>query len=161
MPSILFVCTVNRYRSPIAAACFLKKLQEEGKTDGWIVGSAGTWTEPGLPPVFDAIQFAHQIGLEIEGHTSRVVDEVELSKYDLILVMEAGHKEAIGSEFPHIRDRVFLLSEVVDGVSYDILDPLEVGDTTIVLAKKLCDLIEKGFHNICLLAQRLSAQPGL
>ncbi|MDP3186600.1 MAG: hypothetical protein Q8M58_15180, partial [Anaerolineales bacterium] len=35
-----------------------------------------------------------------------------------------GQKEAILSEFPNVGQRVFLLSEVVEGVAYDIPDPL-------------------------------------
>jgi protein-tyrosine-phosphatase len=154
MPSVLFVCTGNRYRSPIAAAAFLKRLRDEGNVNGWVVGSAGTWTMPGLPPLPAAIQAAHQYGLNIDAHITRLVSAVELSQYDLILVMETGHKEAIESEFPFVRNRVFLLSEVVDGIPYNILDPL-VNDESISqeLVNELCGLIQRGYQMICQLAK--------
>lgn len=49
MPSVLFACTANRFRSPIAAARFSHCLQNEVDVQDWRVGSAGTWAEPGLP----------------------------------------------------------------------------------------------------------------
>ena len=45
-----------------------------------------------------------------------------LTAFDLILVMEQGHKEALQVEFPAIAQRVFLLSEMVGG-AYDVPDP--------------------------------------
>ncbi|RPH69065.1 hypothetical protein EHM76_07360, partial [bacterium] len=100
MPSILFVCTGNQYRSPIAAAVFLRQLGRLNASSAWTIGSAGTWVTPQLPPYRKAIQIARGLGLDIENRKTCVVSEAALSKYDLVLVMEQGHKEAIISEFP-------------------------------------------------------------
>ena len=155
MPTVLFVCTANRFRSPIAVAAFQKKLRNEG-IEGWQVGSAGTWTDPGLPPAPVAVQAARQLGVSLDGHASRLVNAALLSGYDLILVMEMGHKEALESEFPAVQNRVFLLSEVVDGMLYDIPDPaLSEESSPQEIANEVCNLVWKGFHNICLQAERL------
>jgi protein-tyrosine phosphatase len=157
MPSVLFVCTGNLFRSPIAAAAFLKRLDDEGGAASWRVESAGTWAAVGQPPLPVAIQAAAVCGLSLKGHTTRMVEASLLSSSDLILVMEGGQKEAILIEFPNVDGRVFLLSEFAEGVAYDIPDPLSIEeDLSEEIAKEVCALVGKGFRRICELAQRLS-----
>jgi len=122
MPAVLFVCTANCFRSPLAAAAFQKKLSDEGMQN-WQVGSAGTWAVPGHHLARQAVQAARQVGVSLDGHAARSIDEALLSGYDLILVMEAGQKEALQVEFPGQRQKIHLLSEVANGMVYDIPDP--------------------------------------
>ena len=110
MPAVLFVCTGNRYRSPIAAATFRSLINSTPMATRWEVSSAGTWTTPGLPAVPSAIAAARALGLDITDHISCLINTENLGHYDLVLVMETGHKEAIAYEFPLISDRIFLLS---------------------------------------------------
>jgi len=155
MPSVLFVCTGNQFRSPIAAAAFIKKLNDEGSAAGWRVESAGSWAVAGKPPLPEAIRAAAACGLSLEGHKARMVEASILSNSDLILVMEGGQKEAILSEFPNVSKRVFLLSEVAEGVAYNIPDPLAgEEDLSEEIAKEVCALVGKGFRKICELASR-------
>ena len=157
MPSVLFVCTGNRFRSPLAAATFRQALANSDATGQWVVGSAGTWTDPGLPPAREALLAARQLGVSLDGHISCLVNEELLSEYDLILVMEMGHKEALESEFPNVENRVFLLSEVVDGMNYDIPDPALFEESSPnEIANEVYDLVRKGFHIICSQADRLA-----
>ncbi len=152
MPSVLFVCTANQYRSPVAAALFESMLSSERCSGTWIVNSAGTWTTPGLPLSPLAKRLARECGLILEGHHTRLVSESLLFHADLILVMEAGHREALLTEFPSIAQRVFLLSEVVDGVEYDIPDPAASYEHAEAILQELCRLIERGFPQILRLA---------
>jgi protein-tyrosine phosphatase len=150
MPSILFVCLANRYRSPLAAAFFCHCLEQAVDRGSWSVGSAGTWTKPGLPPDPRALQDARGWGLDIKAHRSRQVDASILSQSNLVLVMEAGQKEALQVEFPKEREKIYLLSEVADGIPYDIPEPLGPdGATHQEIATELCVLIKRGFNNIC------------
>ena len=153
MPSVLFVCTGNQYRSPIAAAAFLRQLNQEGKAGQWLVGSAGTWTAAGLPALPDAIRIAPDLGLNLADHKTHPLDEHDLSRYDLVLVMERGHKEAILSEFPSARSKVHLISEVVDHIAYDIQDPANPAVDAGHVASQLCDLILRGSQEIYRLAE--------
>jgi len=66
---------------------------------------------------------AEESGLDLYQHQARNVDSIPLEQYNLILTMEQSHKEALQIEFPSIRNRVFLLSEML-GVTYDIPDPI-------------------------------------
>ncbi len=91
MPSVLFVCTANRFRSPIAAAWFSRRLQKEVPAQAWSVGSAGTWAEPGLGVVPSSKWMADQLGLDLDAHKAICIDRELLNRYHLILAME-GHR---------------------------------------------------------------------
>jgi len=150
MPSILFVCLANRFRSPLAAAFFCKYLEKVPDQSNWLVGSAGTWAQAGLPPDARALQDARDWGLDIKSHRSRQVNSVLLSQSNLVLVMEAGQKEALQVEFPKESKKVFLLTEVAGGVPYDIPDPFGPdGATHQEIANELEGLIKTGFEKIC------------
>jgi protein-tyrosine-phosphatase len=97
--------------------------------------------------------------LGITNDRSNLINQEELAKYNLVLVMEAGHKEAILSEFPPMSDRVYLLSEVATGISYDIPDPSKSeGEESIEVAAEIGDLIRRGFQNICRLASQIEVK---
>ncbi len=158
MPSVLFVCTADRFRSPLAAALFKHRLEQEAAAQGWSVGSAGTWADPDkvvIPPTKWAANHLH---LDLGAHKSRRINRDLLDTYDLVLVMESNHREGLLVEFPEMADRLFLLSEVAVGKVYNIPDPhTQPGDTFQDVSTELCDLIDKGYRNICDLALRLHA----
>jgi protein-tyrosine phosphatase len=156
MPSVLFVCTANRFRSPIAAAWFSRRLQKEVPAQAWSVGSAGTWAEPGLGVVPSSKWMADELGLDLDAHRAIRIDRELLNEHHLILVMEEHHREALLVEFPQFKDRVFLLAKVTEGVAYDVPEPDEIlGDTFLDIAREVCGLVDKGFQEICLLARSL------
>ena len=153
MPSILFVCLANRFRSPLAAAYFSHCLEQVADRERWSVSSAGTWTEAGLPADNRAIRAASGWGLEIKDHRSRQVDASILAQSNLILVMEASQKEALQVEFHKERSKIFLLSEMVDGTLTDVPDPFgPEGVPYQEIIIELFDLIKRGFDKIYNLA---------
>src|SRR5262245_44079969 len=124
MPSILFVCTANQFRSPLAVACLSKTMTRDENSANWIIESAGTWTKAGLTAPTITLRVAEQLGLpSLDQHRTPQLDQNLLKRSDLILVMEANHKEALISEFPTFSEHIYLLPELVDGISYDIPDP--------------------------------------
>jgi protein-tyrosine-phosphatase len=156
MPSVLFICTANQFRSPIAAACLLKNMEQENTHRKWIVESAGTWTRAGLPAPDIALQIANQLGLNgLDGHLTRQIDKKLLNEFDLIIVMENGHKEAICTEFPSVCDRLYLLSEVVDSSLYDISDPADPNINPKDVGGEIHMLITRGKGKILQLAESL------
>ena len=149
MPSVLFICTANQFRSPIAALCFGKALQRRRPTGKWVVESAGTWTTKGLQPDSSVIKIANRLGLrDFDRHRSQQVNRKLMDAFDLIIVMETGHKEALNSEFPRSQGRIFLLSEVAEGISYNVADPLSPEIDPNETADKINELINKGFTRI-------------
>ena len=159
MPTVVFICTANRYRSPLAAAMFQKCLQADGNVVEWKVASAGVWTIIGQPALLSVVRLAEKMGMTLHSHLSRPVDADLLSQADLIIAMEAGQREALLAEFPQVEGRVFLLSEVAVGITYDIPDLLDdKGNPTLELGNEVCSLVELGYKNICQLALRLSVE---
>jgi protein-tyrosine-phosphatase len=158
MPSVLFVCTANRFRSPLAEGWFRHRLEEEADAHNWSVASAGTWTEPGQLVIPSPTWAKEHFGIDLSTHRSQAISGDLLAKYDLILVMENSHRESLSAEFPETKGRLFMLSQVVEGMMYDIQDHGEQpGDTLLDIATELRDLINKGFGNICWLARQLHA----
>jgi protein-tyrosine-phosphatase len=120
---ILFVCTGNQIRSPLAAAIFKRHLFESGLQNGYRVESAGTWTLPGQSAAALARVTALRMGFNLEEHRSRLVEIGILSEARLVIVMEHGQKEALEVEFPRVRGKVHLLSQLAGAPPYDIPDP--------------------------------------
>ena len=149
MPSVLFVCTANRFRSPLAEVMFRAALQNYPSSESWIVDSAGTWTSPGLPVLPAVAVIAHQYGLDLTKHRSKEVTGSMLSNNDLILVMETGHKEALLHEFAGERDHVHLLSKVAEGRSYNIPDAIQSVESMMEVGDDLYKMIQAGVNNIC------------
>lgn len=157
MNSILFVCTANRYRSPIAAACFKAELIKREQEKNWNVRSAGMWAMNGYPPMPTAILEAKQLGFDIQDHRSRVITHDMVQEADLVVVMDRGHKEALQVEFKMYRQKVVLLSEVAEGSSYEIADPV-ADPRSADIVSQICHLVQAGFENICTQAVEISQQ---
>ena len=148
MPSIVFVCTANRFRSPIAAIAFARLVVQRGDDHHITISSAGTWTVSGLPATPDAIKQAQKYDLNLSFHKSRPISQEILSEADLVLVMDANHKEGITHEFPSAAGKVLLLSEAVNGMVYDIPDPYSTDESPSVIAKEIVEMIDRGYDKI-------------
>ena len=121
MPSILFVCTANVCRSPMAMAIF-RKLVQDGHEE-WEVASAGIWAIEGMPATSKAQTLLLSKGLDISDHMSQPVSQELIDRFDLILTMEKNQKEVLTVEFPRKAKRIYLLSEMI-GLVYDVPDPI-------------------------------------
>jgi len=161
MPSILFVCTANRFRSPIAAIAFAREVVKRKDDHHLTISSAGTWTVNGLPATDDAQKEAEKYGLNLSLHKSRVITEKILSQADLALVMEHNHKEAITQEFPFSASKVFLLAEAANGLPYDIPDPYGTNEPPDVVAQEIIEMINRGYKKIVDLVLKLEQSDGL
>lgn len=124
--SVLFVCTANICRSPMAMGLMRHKVSPAGPdspADEIVVASAGTWALGGQPAALNSILAMAELGIDISDHASRVVDLEMISRFNLVLTMETGHKEALQVEFMEYASRVYLLSEMI-GRRYNIQDPI-------------------------------------
>lgn len=148
MPSILFICTGNQYRSPIAAETFRGQLIRHGCIAQWQVGSAGTWTYSGQRVLSEAAELARSFGINIDGHITHMINSQMLEYADSVLVMEEGHKESIQAEFPFARRKIHLLSQVVEGIVYDIPDPAGAGRESRSIIRELIGMVRTGYGNI-------------
>ncbi len=124
MRSILFVCTANRCRSPMAAGLLWRIVTQAGSAADWQINSAGTWAIDELPPTALASLTLKDKGIDLSDHRSRIITRDALRAADVILVMTRHHLEAICAEFPEVADRTVLLSQLI-GQTFDIDDPYE------------------------------------
>ena len=139
MHSVLFVCTANQCRSPMAEALFRQKLGQRSQPTVWNVASAGTWALNGLQATELAQQVMAERGLDLSQHRSRLLTAEMMHTYSLILVMENGRKEALQIEFPSQKQKVYLLSEMA-GYKAEVADPV---GRSLVEYRLIADSIEK------------------
>lgn len=152
MPAVLFVCTGNIARSPLAEAMFRHRLKGRGLDGDWLVASAGTWACDGQSSPDSVQQVARDYGVDVSAHRARRVSADLLAPFDLILTMERGHKEGIQVEFPQVAGRTFLLSEMV-GQRYDVPDPYDALDDVRQAARLIDALLTQGYDRIVAAAQ--------
>jgi len=96
---VLFVCSGNAYRSPVAEA-LLKKLKPEIEVD-----SAGT--HPAIPISEVAKKYlARENVLKYLKRTPEGLDEKDLEKYDLIIAMKTEHKDVVLSKCPECENKI-------------------------------------------------------
>lgn len=156
MPVLLFVCTANIIRSPVAEGLFKHKLGERGLASKWKVRSAGTWGKVGLPAARETVEILRKRDIYITSHRSRIVSSAILEPVNLILTMHQDHKEALNVEFPNKNGSIFLLSEMVN-MTFDIPDPINQEFTDFENTVSEIDaLLEKGFDRIIKLGNKLS-----
>jgi protein-tyrosine phosphatase len=147
-PSVLLVCTANRCRSPMAAALLTQLLEREGLASHYRVDTAGTWAKEGEPAASLAQEVMRERGLDLSHHRSRRVSGDLLRGYQLVLVMEAGHREAMLAEFPEVGARLHLLTSMA-GERYNIEDPAEgTIEAYRILADELEDALRRGLPRI-------------
>ena len=82
---VLFVCTGNTCRSPMAAALFLK-LFPESSSDSAGISLAG------MPAAENAVIAIKEIGMDISSHRSKSVSAELVENADLIVCMSQSHK---------------------------------------------------------------------
>ena len=126
MMRVLFVCTANICRSPMAEGAFRKRLAETDWAHQVEVDSAGTHARPGgSPPDRRAQEVASSHGIAIGHLRSRRISALDFIYFDLILAMDHGHVIDLERQCPPgERHRIHLLMELAADVSSDeVPDP--------------------------------------
>ena len=149
MRSVLFVCTGNLHRSPMAEYLFKAKLDDP---EHWQVTSAGTYTRDGLPTNAEVLATLQTYGIDARAHSSLEITRPLMEQHNLILCLARNHKEALRAEFPDLKERVYLLSEMV-GITADVEDPIgEALSAYEAAAREIDAYLTRGFARIAELA---------
>lgn len=123
---ILFVCTGNTCRSPMAEVICKKHfcdilgcLIDELPRFGYIVESAGVAAMTGMPASEHAVQVCRRHGIQLEEHQSVPLTPQRIDESDRLFVMSQSHLQSILEFFPEAAEKCFLLDE-----NRDIADPI-------------------------------------
>ena len=119
---ILFVCTGNTCRSPLAEAIARRILADSGKTNV-IVESAGTNAWQGAPPSDEALLIGVERNLDLSGHRSRRLTPEMVEASDLVLVMSPEHLTQVRQMDPTANAYLLAGYGSDEGSSHAIADP--------------------------------------
>ena len=154
MPSVLFVCTANICRSPVAEVLFADWLKRQSVPGDWEVGSAGTWADEGNAASAHSRGILLEQGLDLTQHRSRRVDAPMLAATGVVLCMTRSQQEALQIEFRQYASRIHMLTSMA-GPAYDVDDPIGGPRSAYLeMINEVRGLLEAGGARIVSLASR-------
>jgi L-threonylcarbamoyladenylate synthase len=124
--SILFVCTGNTCRSPLAESLCKRLLADrlgcglaelEGR--GFVVRSAGVWAGAGDAASEGAVIAAAELGADLRSHRSRPINPELLADATHVVAMTGGHVAALAGRYPHVGPPPVPLAD-----GFDLPDPI-------------------------------------
>ena len=119
---ILFVCTGNTCRSPMAEAIARRLIEESGRTD-IEVASAGTQAWDGSPASDEALLVGFERNLDLSGHRARRLTPEIVKNADLVLVMSPAHLSQVREMDPKANAHLFAGYGLGGATGHSIADP--------------------------------------
>ncbi|MDP9225436.1 MAG: hypothetical protein M3P18_16650 [Actinomycetota bacterium] len=108
---LLFVCTGNLCRSPMAEALLRHEL-ELRHCEAFTVASSGTWAGAGNPATDEAVAVCASHGIDLTQHRSRPLDRAEVNEAAVVIAMTGTHVQEILSVAPEAGPKLFLLKSL-------------------------------------------------
>lgn len=119
MNEIVFICTGNTCRSPMAEALF--RARGGPARTGLIPASAGLFAHDGLPASDYAVQAAGELGGALSGHQARQLTPEIVTQAKYLVCMTAAHYDRLLALYPQAEDKLFTLA------ACDMADPFGGG----------------------------------
>lgn len=142
MRTILFVCTGNTCRSPMAEG-IARSLVESGRIEGLdqeqlLIASAGVAAAEGMPPSPETMDILRARGIEGSSRSIQLTPEM-VSQADVVLAMTRSHLHAIKSQFDLTEDEARHL-HLLDP-DRDVIDPIGQGPAAYQQAAEIFDKV--------------------
>lgn len=129
MKTIIFVCTGNTCRSPMAQELLLRYLQEQGDNcplQEYQVLSAGLFTREGLLASAETVMVLAGENIDLGRHRSRQLNETLVREADYILTMSVSQRDYLKIMFPDL-ENIETIKQFAAGQPGDIRDPFGEG----------------------------------
>lgn len=123
MRSVLFVCTGNLCRSPVAEYLLQERLSQLGE-ENIVVESAGTIAGDGNRAAQDAVETMAAFGIDMSGHRARRLTGEMIAAADLVIAMEKYHYNTIVSLSQEAAGNTVMMGKFLGGQEeMEIPDP--------------------------------------
>lgn len=120
MKKIMFVCTGNICRSPMAHYYMQKRVCDLNIQDNFMINSCGIYAYNGQAASKNSIDAMREYNVDLTKHRSTNIHDSDIENYDIILCLTDAHKNIVLSLFPKTVNKIYTLKEFANNSNDDV-----------------------------------------